>query len=149
VSPRGAGSSLWRDPDGTLDPGYGGGDGEVATNITNSDYPDGDIRPRLLQPRRRRGYRLAGGSGTFAGCLRSLTGGTAVWPVDPDFTCTESDTDPWSAIPATLGAAGRIATTASSGSATARLRFGVRMPAAQRPGRYIAPVTLEVIAPAV
>jgi uncharacterized delta-60 repeat protein len=87
------------------------------------------------------------GSGMFGACLRSLTGGTTdvtTWTLDANGDCTSVDTDPWNPITA---AGSKVARRTTPGFATARLRFGVRPPAATRPGAYEAPIRFSVIAP--
>lgn len=88
----------------------------------------------------------------FGACLRAVGGGaTATWTVDPDATCTASDSDPWYPVAATSGGStASIATTAAAGTtaATVDLRFGLRAAGSQTPGSYVAPVVFETVAPA-
>lgn len=89
------------------------------------------------------------GTGGFTGaCLRAVdANSTALWALDADAVCDATDADPWNPIGATPSA---IARTTSAGvtSATARLRFGVKVASDQPPGAYVAPATVSVVAPA-
>ena len=62
------------------------------------------------------------------------------------------DADEWIAVPDSASDPGaKVAETTVAGDTNAivELRFGVRTALAQPPGRYVAPVSVEVIAPAV
>ncbi len=87
------------------------------------------------------------GSGMFGACLRSVgVGVTATWSADA--ACQMTSAAYWNPIAPTSGTpSAKVASAATPGSYTANLRFGVRTPPSQRPGSYIAPVTIEVIAP--
>ncbi len=90
------------------------------------------------------------GTSMFGACLRAVGGGATVdgttWSATG--SCTATNADPWRAI-ATGGAVGTKVASAPAGTttATASLRFGVRTPVTQTPGRYVAPITFEVLAP--
>lgn len=93
------------------------------------------------------------GANVFGACLISVAAGAATdgstWTVDPDGDCADGDADPWRAIP-TAGAlaAAKVAHAPSTDNdAEARLRFGFRASTSQRPGRYVAPISFEVVAP--
>jgi uncharacterized delta-60 repeat protein len=94
------------------------------------------------------------GANAFGACLRAVTAGAttngSTWAVDANGNCSDGDADPWRAIPPTIGSAGSTIASAPLGTATARaqLRFGLRVALSQRPGRYVAPITFEVVAPA-
>ena len=93
------------------------------------------------------------GSNTFGACLRAVSGTGVVggWVVDADANCTATNTDPWNAIASNPGDVGAViarSTTAGVDTAAARLRFGFRAATTQAPGRYLAPLVLEVVAPA-
>jgi hypothetical protein len=97
----------------------------------------------------------SGGANMFGACLRDtpaggLTSGST-WSEDTtDQDCLDGDGDPWRAIPAIAGASAVVANAPSTvANAEARLRFGFRAAATQPAGRYEAPVTFDVIAPAV
>lgn len=87
-------------------------------------------------------------SSLFGACLRDSTGVnvTPSWTVDA--TCTASGTGVWKGIPATSAAPdAKIAGATSATTGTARLRFGLKVAAAQPPGRYSAGISFEVLAP--
>lgn len=93
----------------------------------------------------------------FGACLHdALDGATTdgtTWPENPG--CPQSDdTVPgadWHAIVATSGTPGAKVATAPTGDidAKAQLKFGLRIPNDQPAGLYTAPITVEVVAPAV
>ncbi len=89
------------------------------------------------------------GANTFGACLRAKTGANVVPTWGMTGACGVDDNDPWMPIAATTGAAGaevaRTNLAAATGSVT--LRFGVRTALTQRPGTYVAPVTVSVLAP--
>jgi hypothetical protein len=90
------------------------------------------------------------GNGFFGACLRSFTGtgASATWSA-ADPSCTHDDAGTtWRAIPERSGATkiGQLGAGATDGAAA--LRFALQVPDAQRPGRYVAPITFEVVAPA-
>ncbi|MCW2925185.1 MAG: hypothetical protein JWM98_2589 [Thermoleophilia bacterium] len=90
-----------------------------------------------------------GGAATttmFGVCLQTLGGTAAVaagWLADGG-TCTQSDSDPWKAVPA---GGTTMATTPTSSTGYVDLVWGMRAALAQRPGRYSATVAFEVLAP--
>jgi uncharacterized delta-60 repeat protein len=88
----------------------------------------------------------AGADGMFGVCLSDVdAGAVAAWV--EELACTQDD------LPGTawrgFGITPSNVATAPLGTqgALARLRFGVRLPATQTPGRYLAPITFTVIAP--
>jgi uncharacterized delta-60 repeat protein len=86
------------------------------------------------------------GAGMFGSCLQSVAGATAGWVATG--TCGASDADPWRAIPSGPGVpAAIVATRSSAGTGTATVRFGLRVPAMQSSGRYVANVGVVVMAP--
>ncbi len=87
-------------------------------------------------------------TGMFGACLRAVSGGAAAtWPTTG--SCTVSDGPVWRAL---SGSFDQVATTAAPEpdpvDATASLRFGMRPALDQPPGRYVAPIVFEVLAPA-
>ena len=92
------------------------------------------------------------GSNAFSACLHQLGGGALIgsWPIAGAGNCAVSAPANWRSVPATASLASHIATS-PLGTTTARadLRFGLRTSVSQPPGRYIAPVTFDVVAPAV
>jgi uncharacterized delta-60 repeat protein len=88
----------------------------------------------------------AGAGGMFGACLSDAAGGAAAAWVE-EFACTQTD------LPGTawrgIGSTASTVATAPLGTqgALARLRFGVRLPTSQTPGRYLAPITFSVLAP--
>jgi photosystem II stability/assembly factor-like uncharacterized protein len=89
------------------------------------------------------------GASFFGACLRSLASASALdWVVDPDATCTASDTDPWHAIVPTSGTTGApvAKTTAPGATGTAALRFAIRSGTSPA-GAYGGSVRMEVYAP--
>lgn len=84
------------------------------------------------------------GGGFFGACLASVSGaGTATWTPG---SCTQADGAWWNdvaAVPETVA-------TSPSGddSIVASVHFGVRVPAGQARGAYVAPLAVEVVAPA-
>ena len=92
----------------------------------------------------------------FGACLRSVAGGALLdgttWARDTvDGDCADGDADPWKPIVATPGTAGAKVATAPSLSTAAQVNiaFGLRTSTSQAPGRYVAPLAIEVVAPAV
>ncbi len=96
-------------------------------------------------------FDTLGSISLFGACLRAATNGAATdgstWA--PNATCPNVDGSHWHAIPATATPASKVAHNGSSGDAdaTVSLRFGFRTRDDQVPGTYVAPITLEVIAP--
>lgn len=87
------------------------------------------------------------GSGFFGICLRAAPGTTSTWPTDG--TCEEVNHVEWRAIPLNGGlATSSVATTLGSGTTTASFRFGMKVTTSQAAGNYVAPITLELTAPA-
>lgn len=89
------------------------------------------------------------GGSLFGACLRDVTGATAAWTVNAGNTCPATTGAYWNPVPADTSIAGAtIATTAApTTAATVDLRFGLRAATAITPGTYVAPVSIEVIAP--
>lgn len=92
--------------------------------------------------------------GAFGACLRRLEGSaSAAWTIDSspianDGDCRADSTEPWQAIGRSAAdPTTRVASTTAPGSATARLRFGVRPGTSQPRGSYQAPLSFEVLAP--
>ena len=85
------------------------------------------------------------GSGFFGACLRNVTAtGDPLWTANA--SCTSSDGTWWNDVPTV---AESIATSDAGQDATiASLRFAMRVPTSQPPGAYVAPLRLEVVAPA-
>jgi uncharacterized delta-60 repeat protein len=95
------------------------------------------------------------GSAMFGVCLRAVSSGAttttgptpaATWQVNA--TCPTSGA--WNGVPTGNNSAlAKVAqsTTANTTTATAALRFGMRIANNQAPGTYIAPITFEVVAP--
>jgi uncharacterized delta-60 repeat protein len=83
----------------------------------------------------------------FGVCLKSVTNATAVWGATG--SCGISDSDPWRAVVDTTSNPLAKAVTAASTeqNAQAKFVFGVAPASDQRPGTYLAPITLEVLAP--
>lgn len=91
-----------------------------------------------------------GTSGMFGACLRAVSGSGVVGQWTVDATCPASNGTFWNAVPETSGATGSIvarSTTSGLTSARVDMRFGMRVAAAHKPGRYAAPITFEVVAP--
>jgi uncharacterized delta-60 repeat protein len=92
----------------------------------------------------------AGGSG-FGTCLRAIGGGALVdattWSVNA--TCPTTAGAWWNGVPQGYGAASKVAATTGSGvvEATASLRFGLELDGTEPPGSYLAPITIDVVAP--
>lgn len=83
------------------------------------------------------------GTSTFGACLRSVAAATADWTTTG--ACTATDGANWNAMPTVPS---KVAHTTTNGAtATASLRFGARTATNQPPGAYIAPVTIDVLAP--
>ena len=93
------------------------------------------------------GVDWGGTSSMFGVCLSSATNSSALWPTS--LNCPRVDGTTWRAIPATTAdPLSRLATTTSGEqAAVARLRFGFRPSVSQAPGRYVASVSFEVVAP--
>lgn len=89
------------------------------------------------------------GSSLFGVCLRSATGASTIADWSATGACPTSNTPQWRAVPATAASAATVMHTTSAGATdpVARLRFGLRTAAAQAPGDYRAPLTIEAIAP--
>lgn len=96
----------------------------------------------------------------FGACLRDAdlgaAGGGGGWVEDTNAgsDCADGDADPWNAIPAASPGAKIAATNVPDAEAgatdpVAHLRFGFRTLDNQPPGRYLAPITFQVVAPAV
>jgi uncharacterized delta-60 repeat protein len=89
-------------------------------------------------------WDTAGSSiGLFGACLQATTLGTPTWTVNA--TCPTDDGTFWRAIPTTSSAIA-IANPLTS-TATATLRFGIRVADDYPTGDYVAPITFSVSAP--
>jgi photosystem II stability/assembly factor-like uncharacterized protein len=94
------------------------------------------------------GPNWASGGSMFGACLMGTTGAgvTPVWSVDG--VCGASGTGIWRGIPASeAAAAAKVAGSSGPVTATASLRFGLRVPTSQLAGRYSAGINFEVVAP--
>jgi uncharacterized delta-60 repeat protein len=92
-----------------------------------------------------------GASSAFGACLHTVGGGaSSVWTLAGSGNCTSALTANWAAIPVSAGVPAAKVATSPSGTttATASLRFGVKLATGQSPGSYVAPITFEVVAPA-
>jgi uncharacterized delta-60 repeat protein len=81
----------------------------------------------------------------FGVCLLA-TSATSLWPTTG--SCTATNGTNWRATPISPADpnAGIARTTSDAATgATIDLRFGMRVPSSQRPGRYVAPLTFDVI----
>ncbi len=89
-------------------------------------------------------WDTAGSFNAFGACLKSVGGGASnQWPTNA--TCTTTDGTWWNDVPAT---ADEVAFAAVPGeSFVATVRFAVRTREDQPPGRYVAPIVFEVVAP--
>jgi uncharacterized delta-60 repeat protein len=87
----------------------------------------------------------------FGACLVSLTSGTATgpWSAYGSAGCEADDVANWSPIAATSAGATHQVATANAGvdTALATLRFGFHTVGSTPPGRWVAPVVIEVTAP--
>lgn len=83
----------------------------------------------------------------FGVCASSVTNAAAVWPTSAG--CPMSDGTHWRAVPATTAdAASRVATSALGvNTGEARFRFGFRPSSSTAPGRYVASLSFELVAP--
>jgi photosystem II stability/assembly factor-like uncharacterized protein len=90
--------------------------------------------------------------GLFGACLRAATNGTTLagdtWAAATS-GCSTSGSEPWHAISTTDDAASRVARATGTNAARVDLRFGMKVADAQKPGTYLAPISFDVIAPAV
>jgi uncharacterized delta-60 repeat protein len=90
------------------------------------------------------------GADMFGACLRAVGGAGVAATWNSNATCPMTAGTHWNPVPPTSGSAGATIATSSiatTANATTALRFGVRIPASQRPGDYYAPVVFEVVAP--
>ncbi len=157
-------------PDGTRDASFGtNGLLQVADGITDDQYgtsvashSDGRLMTVAMSTTARLSTQVVAdhldtstdwnqGSGMFGACLRELVGGATdagTFAIDGNLACTAIDTDPWNDVaPLSSDPGAKVAYRATAGTATARLRFGLRTPTSQVAGRYVAPVRFEVLAP--
>jgi hypothetical protein len=95
------------------------------------------------------------GANSFGACLADAANGATVdvstWAEDTTGgTCADGDADPWEAIPADVNDPAAKVAEAPALSTTARadIIFGLRTATSQAPGRYVAPITFDVLAPA-
>ena len=127
-------------------------DGElVAGGMANGDFAAAVLRATPVSDYAVGSSDFTGGGSMFGACLHTIGAGAATdgttWT--PSATCPASSGTHWHAVPATIGAASKVATAGTSGNstATAGLLFAVRPGLSQAPGSYVAPVTFEVLAP--
>jgi hypothetical protein len=85
------------------------------------------------------------GTSAFGACLTSVVGSAAVWTAG---SCTAANSASWQGVPNTTPGVIATQTAPSPTTSTANLRFGFRTATSQPAGRYTAPVTFTVIAPA-
>lgn len=84
----------------------------------------------------------------FGMCARAVNTATADWTISA--TCPQTDGAYWNGIPTTTaGGNSKIAHTTSTGvtNATVSFRYGLRAPASQKSGAYMALINFDVIAP--
>ncbi|MCZ4496114.1 MAG: hypothetical protein JWM25_697 [Thermoleophilia bacterium] len=83
------------------------------------------------------------GTSHFAACLHGTVNAAPTWT--PNGSCAVGNGAWWNAVPTTA----TIIASATSGEtgASASLRFGLRTRADQSPGRYVAPIVFDAIAP--
>lgn len=97
------------------------------------------------------GSDFSAGGNAFGACLRATGAGantdSSTWTSNS--TCALTNGAWWNAISTSYGAFSKVAMTSTAGSveATASLRFGVELDGTEPPGRYVAPITVEVVAP--
>ncbi|MCW2972764.1 MAG: hypothetical protein JWN72_1037, partial [Thermoleophilia bacterium] len=91
------------------------------------------------------GTGLTSPAGAFGGCLQSVSGAAAAWPVAG--TCAAGTPAPWRAIVPTAGDVGSTVATIPGGAATVDVVFGLRVGSTQRSGAYVADITVAVLAP--
>jgi uncharacterized delta-60 repeat protein len=93
------------------------------------------------------------GANTFAVCLDSIANGAvADWTAAGAGNCITTNNAVWRDVPDSASlATGKVAHTTAptpvGNGAVAALRFGVRNSSAQRPGSYVAPIEITIIAP--
>jgi uncharacterized delta-60 repeat protein len=109
-------------------------------------------------------WSSAGTTNMFGACLRDLSGGAVTgagtWVADSasigdepalSADCGDGDSDPWNAIAQSTASPSavlaRVPPTVSTGAVA--VRFGFRASTSQPPGRYVAPIVIDVVAPAV
>ncbi len=136
---------------------FDAGDGRVVVVGDNAYSGAGPARIARLGGEQVLDYGAGGtwasGANVFGACLVGVAAGATTdagtWTVDSDGDCADGDADPWRAIPTTTAPAGAKVAEAPSGDfdAEAHLRFGFRAATSQAPGRYVAPIEFEVLAP--
>lgn len=130
-------------PDGSIDlVGYTGPAGSVDVAVARlattpvADYVSGSADWAL-------------GTNAFGACLAGVSGGAttggSTWQVNA--ACPTGGQ--WYAVPASGASAMSKVAEAGTGTITAQanIRFGLRTATGQPPGRYLAPVTFDVVAP--
>ena len=87
----------------------------------------------------------------FGACLETATNATPVWTEAAGASaCTKADAAHWHDVPATDDATSRVASVASgTTTGSVELVFGIKASSTQPPGDYLAPLTFQVVAPAV
>jgi hypothetical protein len=87
----------------------------------------------------------------FGACLESRAGAgvTGGWTVDPGGSCTAVVGDPWVPIEDANTSAAKVLGSPTVGltTASASVRFGVKIGTTTPPAAYVAPISLEVLAP--
>lgn len=97
------------------------------------------------------GTDFGAGGNAFGACLRSVgvgaTTNASTWQANS--TCPATVGAWWNGIPAGMGTRSRVALTTGVGvvNASASLRFGLETSGSEQPGRYLAPISIDVIAP--
>jgi hypothetical protein len=89
-----------------------------------------------------------GNTNMFGVCLQAVGGGTSAaagWTVDPNNTCTDTDTDPWKAVPSAVTKLAYVSAGGTTGRAD--LVWGLRSAANQTSGTYTATIVFEALAP--
>lgn len=90
------------------------------------------------------------GDGFFGVCLASFTGPSPdpYWTLDP--ACTPDETgDVWRPVRADDRNEDLVGNIWAAGTGSADFRFGIRVPYDQRAGTYVAPITMELLAPGI
>lgn len=96
-------------------------------------------------------YDWSAGSAVFGACVEQVSSGTiaAPWVAAGVGGCTAANGPHWQPVAARASDSGATVATASSIGATGfvDVRWGLRTSASQPPGRYLAPITFQVVAP--
>jgi photosystem II stability/assembly factor-like uncharacterized protein len=141
----GCGCGDWRDVDiaqggAIVSVGRGGNIGKAAPTSAIPDYAPGG------------GAGWSDPGGLFGACLRAASNGATLagdtWATATS-GCSTVGTEPWHAISTTDDPASRIARATGTNAARVDLRFGMKVADTQKAGTYLAPISFDVIAPAV